>query len=384
MALTLSQRATIQWVIDYLVAGGAGNGKIDQKSSDELARVFRDICGFTCGCPGSFQDGLRDCAGCTLLEVVLCLADDVALPPAERARVQWVHDYLENISGPSGAHFDQKASDELARVFRNACGFVCGCPGSFQDGLRDSPISTLLKVILCVDTATQLGVSIDDIVVTPDGDVEVDDEADGDALGLFSDLLCGFSVLAATTVTNDGPTVLSGDLGLSPGTSVTGFPPGIVLGTQHITDVQAAAAQVELTAAYLDLEGRPGGTPVAGNLGGQTLTAGIYKSVGSLEVSSGELTLDGEGNADATFIFQIASTWIMTSGRQIILTGGAQAKNVYFQVGSSATLQTTSVFKGSILALTSITVQTGANVAGRLLARNGAVTLDSNPVVTVC
>lgn len=377
MALSVSNRATIQWVIDYLEKGGAGNGHIDQKTSDELARVFRNICGFKCGCPGTFAEDLANCTGCTLLEVILCLADDIALPPAQRARVQWVHDYLDNTNGPSnGAHFDQKASDELASVFRDACGFTCGCPGSFQDGLRDSPISTLLEVILCVDEATQLGVGI--------GEVDVVGEDAGDALGLFSNLLCGFSVLAATTVTNTGPTVLSGDLGLSPGTSVTGFPPGTVLGTQHITDGEAAAAQLELTTAYLDLEGRSGATIVAGNIGGQTLSAGLYKSTSSLAVSSGELTLDGGGNADATFIFQIASTLTLTPGRQIILTGGAQAKNVYWQVGSSATIDTTAVFKGSILALTSITAATGANIEGRLLARNGAVTLDSNPVVTVC
>lgn len=381
MALTVSQRSIIAWVIDYLEKGGAGNGKLDQKTSDELAKVFGTLCGHTCGCPGSFAEDLQDCLGCTLLEIILCLADDVALPPAQRAIVQWVHDYLDNTNGPSGVHFDQKASDELARVFRNACGFSCGCPGSFQDGLRDSPISTLLKVILCVDTATQLEISIEDVVVTPDGEVEVDDD---DEAGLFSALLCQFSVLGATTVTNTGLTVLSGDLGLSPGTSVTGFPPGIVLGTQHITDLAAAQAQVELTAAYLDLEGRTGATIVAGNIGGQTLGPGLYKSTSSLAVSSGELTLDGGGDVNAVFIFQIASTLTLTPGRQIILAGGAQAKNVYWQVGSSATLNTTSVFKGSILALTSITVNTGANVEGRLLARNGAVTLESNPVVTEC
>lgn len=189
-----------------------------------------------------------------------------------------------------------------------------------------------------------------------------------------------FAVLAASTVTNTGPTVIDGDLGLSPGTSVTGFPPGIVSGTQHVTDSEAAQAQIDLTAAYLDLEGRPGGIPVAGNLGGQTLTPGIYKSTSSLAVSSGDLTLDAQGNADAVFIFQIASTLNLTPGRQIILAGGAQASNIFWQVGSSATLDTTSVFKGSILALTSITVNTGASVEGRLLAQTGAVTLDSNDI----
>lgn len=195
-------------------------------------------------------------------------------------------------------------------------------------------------------------------------------------------LAAEFAILAGTTVTNTGPTVIDGDLGLSPGTSVTGFPPGIVNGTQHITDSAAAQAQLDLTADYLALEGLAGATSVAGNLGGQTLIPGIYKSTSFLEISSGELTLDGQGNANATFIFQIASTLTVTTGRQVILTGGAQAKNVFWQVGSSATLQGGSVFKGSILALTSITAQTGASVDGKLLARNGAVTLDTNAVAS--
>jgi hypothetical protein len=135
-----------------MTRGGAGGMHIDQKVSDELARVFRNACGFTCGCPGTFQEDLADCTGCTLLEVVLCVSDDSgALTPEQRATVQWVHDYLENSN--LGSKFDQKASDELARVFRNMCGFTCGCPGSFQDGLRDAPVTTLLNVILCVDAA---------------------------------------------------------------------------------------------------------------------------------------------------------------------------------------------------------------------------------------
>lgn len=191
----------------------------------------------------------------------------------------------------------------------------------------------------------------------------------------------GFAILAGTTITNTGNTVIDGDLGLSPGSSVTGFPPGIVLGTQHITDLEAAQAQLDLAAEYLAAEGQPGGIPVAGNLGGQTFTPGVYKSTSSLEITSGDLTLDAQGNAAATFLFQIASTFLMGPGRRIFLTGGATADHVTFQVGSSATLDTTAEFKGSILALTSISVATGALVEGRLLARNGAVTLDTNSVV---
>jgi hypothetical protein len=146
-------------------------------------------------------------------------------------------------------------------------------------------------------------------------------------------------------------------------------------------DAAAAQAQLDLTAAYNDAAGRTvGAIAVAGNLGGQTLAPGLYTSTSSLEISSGDLTLDAQGDANAVWIFQMASTLTTTSGRQVILNGGAQAANIYWQVGSSATLGTTSVFKGNILALTSITVTTGATVEGRLLARNGAVTLDSNTI----
>jgi hypothetical protein len=190
-----------------------------------------------------------------------------------------------------------------------------------------------------------------------------------------------FTVLAGSTVTNTGATTVNGDLGLSPGTAVTGFPPGIVNGTIYAGAPAAAQAQLALTAAYNDAAGRTvGAIPVAGNLGGQTLTPGLYKSTSSLEISSGDLTLDARGDANAVFIFQMGSTLTMTSARQVILSGGAKAANVFWQVGSSATLGTGSVFKGTILALASITVTTGATVQGRLLARTAAVTLDSNVI----
>jgi hypothetical protein len=190
-----------------------------------------------------------------------------------------------------------------------------------------------------------------------------------------------FEVLAGSTVTSTGATTVHGDLGVSPGTAVTGFPPGLVNGTIHAGDPAAAVAQLDLTTAYNDAAGRTvGAITVAGNLGGQTLTPGLYKSTSSLEISSGDLTLDARGDANAVFIFQMGSTLTTTTGRQVILAGGAKAANIFWQVGSSATLGTTSVFKGNILALTSITVTTGAAVEGRLLARNGAVTLGANVV----
>jgi tetrahydromethanopterin S-methyltransferase subunit B len=188
-----------------------------------------------------------------------------------------------------------------------------------------------------------------------------------------------FAVLAGSAVTSTGGTMVNGDLGISPGTTLTGAP--TVNGTTHLADPVAAQAQLDLTTAYNDAAGRTvGAVTVAGNLGGQTLTPGLYKSTSSLEISSGDLTLDAQGDANAVFIFQMASTLTTTTSRQVILSGGAKAANIFWQVGSSATLGTTSTFKGNILALTSITVTTGAAVEGRLLARNGAVTLDANTI----
>jgi len=191
-----------------------------------------------------------------------------------------------------------------------------------------------------------------------------------------------FIVLAGSIITNTGNSTISGDLGLSPGSTMTGFPPGIVIGTQHLTDSIAAQAQLNLTTAYNDVAGRTQSPiTIAGNIGGQTLAPGLYKSASSLEISSGDLTLDAQGNANAIWIFQITTTLTTTSGRQVILSGGAQAANIYWQVGTSATLGTNSIFKGIILAAQSITLDTGATLEGRALAETGAVTLDTNDIV---
>jgi len=189
-----------------------------------------------------------------------------------------------------------------------------------------------------------------------------------------------FAVLAGSTVTNTGLTMVNGDLGLSPGTAVTGFnPPGTVNGTIHI-DAAAQQAQAALTVAYNDAAGRTVGVVgVAGDLGGQTLAPGLYKSTSTIGIT-GDLTLDGNGDPNAVFIFQVGSTLTTIGSTQVILAGGAQAKNIFWQIGSSATLGTYSVFKGTIMALASITVNTGANLEGRALARNAAVTLDTNAI----
>jgi hypothetical protein len=214
---------------------------------------------------------------------------------------------------------------------------------------------------------------------------------------------CTYGVLAATTSTNTGATTVRGDLGLSPGSSVTGFqdPPantyvgtgthtgglGLVTGTIHLTDppppspTSAAAAQAALTVAYLDLAGRTAPAPatIAGDLGGLTLAPGLYKSTSTIGIT-GALTLNGGGNANAIWIFQIASSLTTLGSSSVVLAGGAQSHNIFWQVGSSATLGTNSIFNGSILALSNVTLNTGATLNGRALARNGAVTLDTNMV----
>src|ERR1022692_724428 len=168
-----------------------------------------------------------------------------------------------------------------------------------------------------------------------------------------------FAVLAGSTVTNTNPSILNGDLGVSPGSAITGFPPGVVNGTVHQTDGVAAGAQSDLTTAYNDAAGRTPATSLPGFIGaGQSLDAGVYKATSSLDVG-GSLTLNAHGNAGAVFIFQVGSTLITDSASHILLLNGAQACNVFWQVGSSATLGTGSIFQGNILALASITVTTG-------------------------
>jgi hypothetical protein len=192
-----------------------------------------------------------------------------------------------------------------------------------------------------------------------------------------------FAVLAGSAITSTGATNITGDIGLSPGTSIGGFPPGVLTGGIHINDNLATQAKLDLTVAYNDLAGRVSTDIVtlSGNIGGLTLTPGLYKSTSTLAISSGDLTFDANGNANAIFIIQIASSLTVTSARKVILTGQAKASNIYWQVGSSATFGTTSEFKGTVIAMQSITLDTGASLEGKILARNGGVTLAGNVIV---
>jgi LPXTG-motif cell wall-anchored protein len=190
-----------------------------------------------------------------------------------------------------------------------------------------------------------------------------------------------YSVLGGSTVTNTGNSTLAASLGLWPGTAITGFPPGQVLapGTTDTTNAAAHQAQSDLTAAYVNAAGRPITATTTADLGNLTLQAGVYSgpSKGALSLT-GPLTLDGAGNANSVFIFQTDSTLITASSSTVTLINGAQACNVFWQIGSSATLGTGSVFSGNILALTDITVTNSVTVHGRALARNGEVTLDND------
>jgi hypothetical protein len=190
-----------------------------------------------------------------------------------------------------------------------------------------------------------------------------------------------YAVLGGSTVTNTGPTNLDGSLGLSPGSAITGFPPGQVLapGTTDAANPAAAQAQSDLTAAYTDAAGRPLDATTTADLANLTLQGGVYAGPdkGALTLT-GPLVLDGAGDPNSVFIFQTDSTLITASASTVTLINGALECNVFWQVGSSATLGTGSVFTGNILALTSITVTTDVTVHGRALARNGEVTLDTD------
>jgi Ice-binding-like len=191
-----------------------------------------------------------------------------------------------------------------------------------------------------------------------------------------------FGILAGTTVTCVTGGVVNADIGISPGNALTGFGPCTLTGTKHLADPTAATAQNDLTTAYNTLAGLPcpGANVIVADIGGTTKAAGVYCSASSIGVT-GNLTLDGGGDPNATFVFQAGST--LTTAGNVILINGAQAKNVYFQVGSSATLGVGSAWQGNVIALSSITLNDNVTLTGRALARNGAVTLGNNNVITL-
>ncbi|MDX9933096.1 MAG: Ig-like domain-containing protein [Bacteroidales bacterium] len=207
-----------------------------------------------------------------------------------------------------------------------------------------------------------------------------------------------FGIIAGVGISNNAGFSVINDMnvGISPGvrSSITGFPPAIVVNgaiyaSDDLTPVGVAAmliqAKQDLTDAYLFAEGASSPAPatVSGDIGGMTLAPGIYKSTSTLLIQSGDLTLDAQGDVNAGWIFQVASdfTTVGGAGGNVILTGGAQAKNVYWQVGSSATIGDFTSFKGNVMALTSITMNSGATATGRMLARNGAVVMTSTNII---
>ncbi|KAM0330475.1 hypothetical protein ACHAQA_003419 [Verticillium albo-atrum] len=192
-----------------------------------------------------------------------------------------------------------------------------------------------------------------------------------------------FGVLGGSTVTNTGPTIVDGDVGVSPGTAIVGFPPGTITnGVIHAADAVAAQAQADITTAYNAAAAQAPTEDLTGqDLGGQTLVAGVYNFDISAQLT-GALTLDGQGDPDSVWIFQIGTTLTTATASSVTLINGASFCNIFWQVGSSATLGASTSFVGNVLAQESITLITGASSNGGLYARAGAVTLDTNRVIS--
>jgi hypothetical protein len=245
-----------------------------------------------------------------------------------------------------------------------------------------------LQLVLDVRTV-ELADAANTVILTTDGLGIPSTFITGSQGSLVLGAASKFAILAGAGSTSTGNSDVTGNLGVWAGTSVTGFTgiapggPGIVHGTIHSGDAAAQIAQGDLTTAFNDAAGRTLAPVDVANadLGGLTLAPGLYKSTGTLALT-GTLTLNGQGDRNAIFIFQVASSLDTATGSQIVLSGGARAANVFWQVGTSATLGTTTAFKGTIMADQSISLANGATLEGRALARIGSVTLDSN-VITV-
>jgi hypothetical protein len=188
-----------------------------------------------------------------------------------------------------------------------------------------------------------------------------------------------FAVLAGSAITNTGPSMITGNLGLAPGSSVSGFPPGRVEGATHVDDAVAVQAKSDLVTASTSAAGQPCTSTLTGDLGGRTLTPGVYCFTSSAQLT-GTLTLDGRGDPNAVFIFKVGSMLTTATSSKVVLINGGPC-GVYWQVGSSATLGTDATFVGTLLVNTSITLNTRASILpGRALAQTGAVTLDTNRI----
>jgi type VI secretion system secreted protein VgrG len=192
-----------------------------------------------------------------------------------------------------------------------------------------------------------------------------------------------YSILAGTpSITNTGATTIDRDVGIHPAASITGFPPGIIAGAIHAGDAVALQAKSDLVLAYDDAAGRTGAVVAGGTLGGQTLVGGVYNAGGVTLDLTGTLTLDGQNNPSSVWIFQATSDLVTASTSSVVFINGGSPCNVFWQVTSSATLGSGSFFVGTILAMTSITLDSAVNVQGRALARNGTVTLINDHFVT--
>nr|AGC91916.1 ice-binding protein isoform 3 [Chlamydomonas raudensis] len=265
------------------------------------------------------------------------------------------------------------------------CPFMVNCTGAMLWCMQTLDKTTDNMTFTCDRTAddfTSKYACVTD-AVNCTGNVTVDPCAQD---AVFLGTASTYAVLAGAGVTSSSttgaPTTVNGDLGTFPTASVTGFTAGVaasvVTGTIHIADAAAGIAIGDLTIAYNDAAGRtlcP--VSVIGNIGGTTIYPGLYKSTSGLEITGSDLTLDALGDEDAVFIFQMAQTFSITNGLKVILAGGAQAKNIFWQVGTSANLEGNTVMEGTLMADQSITSQTGATVNGRVLARIASVTMIS-------
>lgn len=302
------------------------------------------------------------------------------LSQAERASIEAIIRSLR--VGSAGKFLDATSVEQLTRIFRDKCEFICCGNASgvnFLNGMRDEPWRTVLTALLCADASlaalTPEQLAADLAALTPAELAALlaalcPPPAD---LGTAED----YGVIGATQVTNTGATVVDGNLAVSPSGTLVGFGPGVVLGETHLADAEAAQAQADSLAAYNALVLLGPGTIIAGDIGGTTLAPGVYSSATTLGIT-GSVFLDAGGDPCATWVINVGSALTTAASSKVVLLNGAQSKNVFWTMGTSATLGTDSVFRGTLIADASITETTTGFVEGRLIALNGQVTLDTN------